>query len=199
MPVARALKYVRAMASRQDWTSAWTGAAALAISSWTRDPTDLADPESRRLLELALEIVVRREGLILHAYVILPGALHLVTGAPGPAQRLPWPIAVGRVKSCHAGWERARRGSSGAIWRSHVRVQPMASEQVSAAVARLHEAPMSMGLATSPADWDASSWAGLYRSTRPGFVSPWGAVGTFAAPIDGFRLDGERSRKRAPP
>lgn len=187
------------MASRQDWTSAWTGAAALAISSWTRDPTDLSDPGSRRLLELALEVVVRRERLVLHAYVILPGAFHLVTGVAGPAERLPWPLAVGRVKSCHAGWERARRSISGAIWRSRVRVQPMSSGQVGAAIERLHDAPMSMGLAKSPADWDASSWAGLYRSTRVGFVSPWGAAGFFDAPIDGFGLDGERSRRRAPP
>jgi hypothetical protein len=159
-----------------DWTSEWTLASGLALSSRTRVPDLLLDPRAARLLELALELVVLRQGLILHGYVVLPGALHVVGGRParadGPDGRLPWPIAVGRAKGAFARWWNGLGARDGALWQEPTRVRPLGHQDVADAVARCHDAPVRAGLVACPADHPFSSWRRLYRDEEPGFVTP---------------------------
>ena len=160
------------MDAHSHWTAGWTHAEALAISTWTRHPRALASRDVRRMLEIALEIVVRRERLALHAHVVLPSGLHVVGGRAG-RDRLPWPLAVARAKACHARWTRGWTDVPRPAWRTHVRVQPLAGDSVREAIERLHAAPVKLGLCARPGEWDASSWRQLYDRTRDAFVRPW--------------------------
>ena len=168
-----------------DWTMGWTRAAGLALSSWTRDPRALAEPEASRRLEVLLEEVVCRWDLALHAYVILPGALHLVTGRPlvsEPDPRIPWPAALGLVKGSFARWQHARSGGRGSSWRAAVRVRPLAPPALRDAIDALHAAPVSLGLVTEPSAYRFSSWQRLYAVREPSFVTPApGALGALGA------------------
>ena len=155
----------------RDWTDAWEGAAGLALSSWTSRRDALADPASARLLELCLGAVVLRERLVLHGYVILPGALHVVAGRSRERDRtgLPWPIALGRAKGTFARWRNEMRGESGAVWSERVRVLPLRADEIRDAVVRCQEAPVRAGLVHLAEDWPHSSVAGALcpRTTPP--------------------------------
>jgi REP element-mobilizing transposase RayT len=146
------------MSSGADWTSAWTGAAALLLVTTSRDGRLLGDARSRRLLELALAVAACRENLHVHAHVVLPSSLHVIGGVPSA---MPWPRVLGQVKSAHARWDARRRGipSSGALrWRANVLVRPLAAIDIAAAIDALHALPVREGLVRTPGDWDASSW-----------------------------------------
>ena len=146
------------MRSSSDWTAAWTEARALLLVTWTREPAFLADPSSRRLLELSLAVAACRDELVVHAHVVLPGAFHVIGALPC---RGSWPRVLGQVKANHARWNAQRRPNGTARaphWRSKVLVQPLSAADLPLAVHALHCLPVREGLVTSPAEWDASSW-----------------------------------------
>ena len=146
------------MSASTDWTAAWTEARALLLVSRTRDPSFLAEPASRRLLELALAVATCRAGLHVHAHVILPGSLHVIGALPSRAS---WPRIMGKVKAAHARWDASRRGPAapkGPRWFPSVSVRPLAECEIPRAVRELHLLPVRQHLVTTAAEWDASSW-----------------------------------------
>lgn len=134
-------------------------------------PGRLARVGSAQRLVDALEAVLERHGMRVHAFVVLPDALHLVghAGTPGPDG---WPAALGRVKSSFARREHALTGESGPLWREAARVRPLSGAAVAHAAALCHDAPVRAGLADSPAGWPYSSWRLLYLERDSRFVSP---------------------------
>ena len=144
-----------------DWTAAWTEARALLLVTWTRAPSLLSDPTSRRLLELSLAVAACRDELRIHAHVVLPGALHVIGALPCRAS---WPRILGQVKANHARWnaQRQRRQRittpTGPHWRSKVLVQPLGASDLPRAVHALHYLPVHEGLVTAPGEWETSSW-----------------------------------------
>jgi hypothetical protein len=159
----------------RDWTSAWSGAAGLALSSWTHDPRLLADTTLARLLELSLEATALRHRLVVHAHVILPGSLHVVTGVPGPGDApgaVAWPVALGRIKGEFSTWTNRMRRRDGPTWKPAARIRPLSARALPDAVDRCHEAPVQAGLVTFAGDWPFSSWSRLYAERRASFVRP---------------------------
>jgi putative transposase len=128
----------------------------LALSSWTLDPRCLADPAAAALLDLILELTVLERRLAAHAWVVLPGALHVVA-APSPEALLPWPQALGRVKGLHARCDNRRRGRTGAAWRAGLRIRPLDAEAARLGAHRCERAPVSAGLCRRPEDWPFST------------------------------------------
>lgn len=148
----------------QDWTLAWRGASALALSTWTLHRERLSDPHAARLLEAALALTALGRRLSLHGYVVLPGALHLVAALPAagsPAPLAPWPTALGQVKGLFARWDNRRLALTGRVWKPGARVRPLTGPAVLTALVRCHAAPVRMGLAPRPDAWPHSSAAAL--------------------------------------
>ena len=143
-----------------DWTAAWAGQAGLAISSWTRSPHRLRDPASARLLALVLQLTALECRLSLRGWVVLPGALHLVTGRRRPGAAPPllsWAAALGRIKGLHARCDNRRRGATGSLWKPGARIRPLAPGALPGAVELCETAPVGAGLCERPEDWPWSS------------------------------------------
>ncbi len=141
-----------------DWTDAWNRAAALALTTWPRQPRLLACPHQARRLEQCLAELVEREALPLLGYVILPDAFHLVGARDG---RTRWPHALGRVKQMYS---RRARGA-GPAWRDSVRVRPLGADEIPRILDALHDLPVRAGACGRPEEWP---WSSARQASRTG-------------------------------
>ena len=158
--------------TKEHWTRAWPPASALGLSAWTRDPRRLADPASARLVELLLELTALERNLVVHDWLVLPGAVHLLAATGPDARRdlrAEWCSALGRLKGLHARCDNRRRGATGSAWRPGLRLRPLDAAGARAAGRRLRQAPVRAGLCDQPAEWPHSS----LRRRLDGPEAPW--------------------------
>jgi len=112
-----------------DWTTEWVDADALGVSAWTSDPALFADVELARRFAQALEASCRRGGVPLLAVSVLPGSAHALFGRGG---RVVPTVPFGLAKRAVTRSFRFSR-----VWRSRVRVLPVASDSIPRLVEKL--------------------------------------------------------------
>jgi putative transposase len=139
----------------------------ITFSCYRRQP--LLDPPTRRLLERALERVRVKYGFFVVGYVVMPEHAHLLVSEP---ERKTLATAVQALKQSVA----RRRG--GRFWEERYYDFNLWSERKRIEKLRyMHRNPVKRGLATSPEDWEWSSFR-HYLTGEPGVVeieSQWTA------------------------
>ncbi|TFY99611.1 transposase [Ramlibacter rhizophilus] len=132
-------------------------------------PVFLAAPDFEAM-HAALVEEARLHGVAVHAYVLLPTAMHLLA-TPGTAESLGRLMqGVGRR---YARFLNARSGRSGALWEGRYRGAALqAQAYLLDAMSLLDRLPVRAGLAPSPAEWPWSSHGHYVGQRSDRLVSP---------------------------